>query len=34
MKTFRTTCAKNNQKIELIVKYNSLDEAKDSLHKQ
>jgi hypothetical protein len=34
MKTFRTTCAKNNQKIELIVKYNSLEEAKESLHKQ
>jgi len=34
MKTFRTTCAKDNQKIELIVKYNSLEEAKESLHKQ
>ncbi len=34
MKTFRTTCAKNNQKIELIVKYNSLEEARESLHKQ
>ena len=34
MKTFRTICAKNNQKIELIVKYNSLEEAKESLHKQ
>ena len=34
MKTFRTICAKNNQKVDLIVKYDSLEIARESLHKQ
>lgn len=34
MNTFKVICAKNNQKVELIVQYNSLDEAKEHLHKQ
>ena len=34
MKAFRAVCAKNNQKIEIIVKYNSIEEAKEDLHKQ
>jgi type II secretory pathway component PulF len=34
MQSFRAICAKNNQKVELIVQYNSLDEARQALHKQ
>ncbi|EKD66667.1 MAG: hypothetical protein ACD_49C00023G0010 [uncultured bacterium (gcode 4)] len=34
MNTFKVICAKNNQKVELIVQYNSLDEAKQHLHSQ
>lgn len=34
MAFFKATCAKNNQKIELIVQYDSLDEARFNLHKQ
>jgi len=34
MQTFQAVCAKNNQKIELVVRYNSLEEARADLHKQ
>lgn len=34
MQSFQAICAKNNQKVELIVQYNSLEEARQSLHKQ
>jgi hypothetical protein len=34
MQSFQAICAKNNQKIELIVQYNSLEEARQALHKQ
>lgn len=34
MQTFQVVCAKNNQKIELIVWYNSLEEARIDLHAQ
>lgn len=34
MKLFKVICAKNNQKVELLVKYNSIEEAKIGLHKQ
>lgn len=34
MQTFQAVCAKNNKKIELIVRYNSLEEARVDLHKQ
>jgi hypothetical protein len=34
MNTFKVICAKNNQKVDLIVQYNSIDEAKEHLHKQ
>jgi len=34
MSFFKITCAKNNQKIELMVQYSSLEEARFDLHKQ
>lgn len=34
MQSFQATCAKNNQKVELIIQYNSLEEARQALHKQ
>ena len=34
MKSFKVNCVKNNQKIEIVVKYNSLEEAKNDLHDQ
>lgn len=34
MHTFQAICAKNGQKVELIVKYNTLEEAREGLHKQ
>lgn len=34
MQTFQAVCAKNNRKIELIVRYNSLEEARADLHAQ
>lgn len=34
MQSFQAVCAKNNQKIELIVRYNSLEEARHELHLQ
>lgn len=34
MQSFQAICAKNNQKVELIVQYNSLEEARQALHKQ
>lgn len=34
MQTFQAVCAKNNRKIELIVRYNSLEEARVDLHAQ
>ncbi|MDD2487576.1 MAG: hypothetical protein PHS92_04350 [Candidatus Gracilibacteria bacterium] len=34
MKAFKAICAKKDQKIEIIVKYNSIEEAKEDLHKQ
>lgn len=34
MHSFQAICAKNNQKVELIVQYNSLEEARQALHKQ
>ncbi|MDD2892226.1 MAG: hypothetical protein PHQ95_04635 [Candidatus Gracilibacteria bacterium] len=34
MQSFQATCAKNNKKIELIVQYNSLEEARQALHNQ
>lgn len=34
MQTFQAICAKNNQKIELVVRFSSLEEARNDLHKQ
>lgn len=34
MQSFQAICAKNNQKVELVVQYNSLEEARQALHKQ
>lgn len=34
MQNFQAICAKNNQKVELVVQYNSLEEARQALHKQ
>jgi hypothetical protein len=34
MAFFKATCAKNNQKIEIQVQFNSIEEARASLHKQ
>lgn len=34
MSFYKAVCAKNNQKIELLVQFESLDEARESLHKQ
>ena len=34
MNTFKVICAKNNQKVELVVKNNSLEEARQALHNQ
>lgn len=34
MQSFQAVCAKNNQKVELIVQYNSLEEARQALHNQ
>lgn len=34
MQNFQAVCAKNNKKIELIVRYNSLEEARADLHAQ
>ena len=34
MQSFQAICAKNNQKVEMIVQYNSLEEARQALHKQ
>ncbi|MDP2103637.1 MAG: hypothetical protein Q8K26_01800 [Candidatus Gracilibacteria bacterium] len=34
MQTFQAVCAKNNRKIELVVRYNSLEEARMDLHAQ
>lgn len=34
MQSFQAICAKNNQKVELIVQYNSLEEARKALHDQ
>ncbi|OIP54093.1 hypothetical protein AUK10_01550 [Candidatus Gracilibacteria bacterium CG2_30_37_12] len=34
MQSFQAICAKNNQKVEFIVQYNSLDEARQALHNQ
>jgi len=34
MQSFQAICAKNNQKVELIVQYHSLEEARQALHKQ
>ncbi len=34
MQSFQAICAKNNQKVELIVQYNSLEEARKALHNQ
>lgn len=34
MQSFQAICAKNNQKVELIVQYNSLEEARHALHNQ
>lgn len=34
MQSFQAICAKNNQKVELIVQYNSLEEARQALHSQ
>lgn len=34
MQSFQVICAKNNQKVELVVQYNSLEEARQALHKQ
>lgn len=34
MQNFQVVCAKNNRKIELIVRYNSLEEARADLHTQ
>lgn len=34
MQTFKAICTKNNQKVELIVRYNSLEEVQNDLHKQ
>ncbi|MDD5197915.1 MAG: hypothetical protein PHN60_03585 [Candidatus Gracilibacteria bacterium] len=34
MQSFKAICAKNNQKVELVVQYNSLEEARQALHKQ
>ncbi|EKD44611.1 MAG: hypothetical protein ACD_71C00077G0003 [uncultured bacterium (gcode 4)] len=34
MQTFQAVCAKNNRKIELVVRYNSLEEARVDLHAQ
>lgn len=34
MAFYKATCAKNNQKIELIIQFNSLDEARENLHSQ
>jgi nitrogen regulatory protein PII len=34
MQSFQAVCAKNNQKVELIIQYNSLEEARQALHKQ
>lgn len=34
MQSFQAICAKNNQKVELVVQYNSLEEARQALHNQ
>lgn len=34
MQSFQAICAKNNQKVEIIVQYNSLEEARKALHNQ
>ncbi|MDD5377057.1 MAG: hypothetical protein PHH16_02980 [Candidatus Gracilibacteria bacterium] len=34
MQSFQAICAKNNQKVEMIVQYNSLEEARQALHRQ
>jgi len=34
MQSFQAVCAKNNQKVELVVKNNSLEEARQALHNQ
>ena len=34
MKAFKAICAKNNQKIELLARYETLEEAREDLHKQ
>lgn len=34
MPSFQAICAKNNQKVELVVQYNSLEEARAALHNQ
>ncbi|NCO32233.1 hypothetical protein GW891_05760 [bacterium] len=34
MQSFQAVCAKNNQKVELVIKYNSLEEARQALHNQ
>ncbi|HRI35705.1 MAG TPA: hypothetical protein PK765_01150 [bacterium] len=34
IKNFRFTCAKNNERTELIIQAESIDSAKESLHKQ
>lgn len=34
MKTFQAVCAKNSQKVNLVVQYQSMEEARSDLHKQ
>jgi len=34
MQTFQAICAKNNQRVELVVQYNTLDEERADLHNQ
>ena len=34
MKSFKFVCARDNQRSEFIVRYNTLEEAKNDLHKQ
>jgi hypothetical protein len=34
MAFFKAICAKNNQKIELVVQFDSIDDARQSLHRQ
>jgi DNA-dependent RNA polymerase auxiliary subunit epsilon len=34
MKSFHVVCAKDNKKIELVLKFNSVEEVKKWLHKQ